>query len=300
MRDVITFSDDCEYYDENEETENDMINKKKTIQEVSEYHTRGGCFVPSMPVSATPKLPAGVYKVSQVGFDLGFQPVSISTDTLIRSGNSSAKEVISEIDRFWTLEEKYRKYGFIHKRGFLLHGPPGTGKTSTLNHVMSDTIEKDGVVIMAPEDPNGLSLMLTSFRAIEPTRQLVVVMEDLDNLLRFGESQLLALLDGDTSIGGVVYIATTNYLSRIPERISNRPSRFDKIIEIGAPNAEMRREYLKSRGVCKNDLTLDLWVRRSKGLSMAHLKELIVAVSILDGDLEAEIKRLRGKDLTDE
>lgn len=251
-------------------------------------------FRPTVPQKTLPKLKADVYEIQMMP-DRAFAlvPHDIQTDSLIKADKGAAVDCINEIERFWTLKAEYLKYGYMHKRGFLLYGPPGTGKTSTMNQIMADTIGKDGVVVLAPLDhPRVLINMLRSLREAEPDRNVVVVMEDLDTLIRYGESELLSLLDGEHAIDNVVFIATTNYIEMLPSRIVNRPSRFDKQLEIAGPDDEMRRKYLKSRNV--PDLATEMIVKVSEGLSMAHLKELIISVVILGGDLDVEVKRLKG------
>jgi AAA+ superfamily predicted ATPase len=263
----------------------------------SEYHliaNRG--FSPATPPVVVKALSPGVYSIESIGFFTAFCPHEIKTDDLIRIPDGNVAEVLAEIDKFWGLKDSFKKFGFLHKRGFLLYGPPGTGKTTTLNHIMEDTVKEGGIVILAPPTAPGLLVdMLRDLRAVEADRQLVVVMEDLDNLIRFGETELLSLLDGEHAIENVVYIATTNYLERIPARIHDRPSRFDKKILIAGPNENVRKLYLESRGV--DPAVIPQWVKASKGLSMAHLKELIISVAILGNDLLDTAKRLQGKEV---
>jgi SpoVK/Ycf46/Vps4 family AAA+-type ATPase len=71
-----------------------------------------------------------------------------------------------------------------------------------------------------------------------------------------------------------------------------RPSRFDKRILIGMPNAQSRRMYLKKK-LEGHKVNLDKWVEDTDGMSLAHLKELVVAVTILDNDYEEAISVLK-------
>jgi len=127
-------------------------------------------------------------------------------------------------------------------------------------------------------------------------------MEDLDSILmRFVESSVINLLDGVGMIDKVVFLATTNYPEKMGERVVNRPSRFDRRFYIGPPNAESRKLFFKhlfsKKGEDPTKMTagkLDQWVNDTEGMSIAHLKELYVAVTILGTPYEEAIKILKG------
>lgn len=244
------------------------------------------------PATATQKrLDAGVYRVVEMNNQYVFLPHSFPTDQLIRFPDSKSDEVVAEIAKFWEMKPNFDKFGFTHKRGVLLYGPPGTGKTSTIVQIMEKHVENDGLVVLGDTHPAILTQMLQNLREIDPDRRLLVVMEDVEVLARYG-SIFTALLDGEKSIGGVVFLATTNYIDQLEQRVKARPSRFDKVIEIGPPPAGARALYLRSRGLSEAEVTA--WVALTEGFSFAHLKELVIAVCCFEGELESEAKRLRG------
>jgi ATP-dependent 26S proteasome regulatory subunit len=76
-----------------------------------------------------------------------------------------------------------------------------------------------------------------------------------------------------------VFVATTNYPEKLGERIINRPSRFDRRLFIDDPSDVARRMYLdemvKGHKLPKG-ITVDMMVRDTKGMSLAHVKELFV------------------------
>jgi SpoVK/Ycf46/Vps4 family AAA+-type ATPase len=201
--------------------------------------------------------------------------------------------VIAEVQRFWTLKEKFQEYGFSHKRGFMLHGPPGSGKTSTISIIVNDMVKRDGIVILA-NDPGSLAHMLSAFRQVEPERQLVVIWEDLDSVIdQYGESHVLSILDGECQIENVVFIATTNYPEKLDARIVNRPSRFDKIVKIGMPNADARRIYLQNKLPTESLDQVEFLVKETEGLSIAHLREIIVAIYCQGSEVAETLSRLK-------
>ena len=112
-----------------------------------------------------------------------------------------------------------------------MYGEPGCGKSGIIQLISQQLIEKDGIVINVKdeEDVDRFTSFIATFRKVEPTRPLVVLLEDIDSLAgenRYQTARLLNILDGVKQIEGVVYIATTNYPEKLQERITNRPSRF--------------------------------------------------------------------------
>jgi hypothetical protein len=247
------------------------------------------------PITSTVRtLPPGVYSIAMMdGGRSLFSPHEYETDTLLRLPDSRSSEVVAEIQRFWTLKESFKKHGFTHKRGFLLWGPAGSGKTSTVSLVIEDMVQDGGVVILGT-GPGTAAAGLAQFRQVEPERPVVVILEDIDTIIdEHGESSTLSLLDGETSIGNVVFIATTNYPEKLDGRVVNRPSRFDKVVKIGMPSPEARAFYLQQRNLDLSEGDLDRWVSATDGFSIAHVKELIVGVKCFGNSFDDEIKRLR-------
>lgn len=76
-------------------------------------------------------------------------------------------------------------------------------------------------------------------------------------------------------------------------RIINRPSRFDEIIYVGMPSPEAREVYLRNVAPEIDEKTLSRWVVDTDKMSVAHLKELAVAILCLDQEYDDVIKRLR-------
>lgn len=219
--------------------------------------------------------------------------VSSITDDLLRLPDPVCDMLLAEFVTFWKSAAKLVSRGFLAKRGLLLWGPPGSGKTSALNLMAAHMIrELRGIVVMAGE-PNLTVAGLRLVRSIEPDRPIILIYEDFDSLVeRFGEAGYLAMLDGEAQISGVVNVATTNYPERLDKRFVDRPGRFDRITECPMPSDEARRAYLAAKAPEIDEVRREKWVRATDGLSLGHLRELIVAHIGLGEDEAAVIGRL--------
>lgn len=221
----------------------------------------------------------------------------IILDNLIELPDSDGEKVLSEIERFWSLEEKFRTLKMLWKRGVMLYGPPGSGKTSIVQILSNKIIERGGISVYVGNVEltiKGLQMI----RQIEKERPIVAMLEDIDAILgRSSESTVLSLLDGELQIDNITFIATTNYPEKLDKRLLNRPSRFDLVMKIGMPSAEARRAYLKEKNQRlakpENEHELDAWVGETKEFSIAHLKELIILVEVFDLSRKEAVARLR-------
>lgn len=221
-----------------------------------------------------------------------FVPVRARADELLRFPDSASLAVVDGIVDFWEREDLFYRYDLPYKRGILLYGPPGSGKTCTLQLAAREVVARGGVVVSF-ESPD---VFLTAYRAlrdVQPETPLVVLMEDFETLLAKRESKVLNLLDGVESLHKVVFLATTNYLERLEPRIINRPSRFDIRIKVARPTAEQRRLYLQDLKRDGDVIDIDRMVADTDELSLAHVKELFVATHILGADYYATVARLR-------
>lgn len=245
-------------------------------------------------VSATfNELPAGVYRPQATQNGLVLVRQKIETDNLLELPDDEASKIIAEFTEFWKLGAEFRKRGFLSKRGFLLWGPPGSGKTSCVQLLIKRLADTMGGITLFIDRPDLASHALQMLRNIEPSRPLIAVLEDLDSLVRrYDESEYLALLDGEAQVDNVVYVATTNYPEALDRRFVDRPSRFDTIRFVGMPSAAARRRYLEIKEPDLSPTELKEWVRLSDGFSIAHMKEMIIAVRCFGQPLKEVVDRL--------
>lgn len=244
------------------------------------------------------KLNPGYYKIDRSMDGLHFVQDDLRTDELLRFEDSKMDETIKEVDKFWQLKKDFDDLGFVHNRGLLLYGPPGTGKSCLIKLLVEQMVSRGEVVFNASNDIGSLIIGLKAFREVEPNRKLLVVLEDVDAIIRYGEHSLLELLDGDIQIDNVLYLGTTNYMNKIPERVK-RPGRFDHLVEIDFPNSNGRRAYLENKlGKFETKQEINRLVNATKGFSFGHLREYLISVYCLKKEKNEVIKRLKTKSFT--
>lgn len=242
------------------------------------------------------RLPPGVYDpmVTNQG-ELIMSRVRPRTDELLEFPHTNNSKVLDEIERFWTREAAFKQYGIPYKRGILLYGPPGSGKTSTLQLLARGVVEREGIVVIF-NSPGTFSAAYRAVRRIQPDTPMVVLMEDIDTILALNkamETAVLNMLDGVEDTDRVVFLATTNYFEDLAERIKNRPSRFDSVYEIGHPDPVGRQMYLEHLVGRGDPIDIERYVRDTHGMSLAHLKELFVSTVLLELPYERVVKELQ-------
>lgn len=258
--------------------------------------SNGKTFVPAS--TTTPRLTPGVYEIREshtVG--IYFEKTPVLAKGLVRFPQTNSDVVLEEIQKFWTKGAVFSEYKLAYRRGIILWGPPGSGKSSLIQLIMQDVVERDGIVIKFCH-PHTFNEGMRIFREIEPETPVVVLMEDIDSILKsYDESEVLNILDGVNQIHKALFLATTNFPEDLGPRIINRPSRFDKRFMIGHPDEESRRIYFKyiigEQKIKSLGIDLERWVRDTDKFSIAHLKELFTAVVILGNDYADAVRTLK-------
>lgn len=261
---------------------------------------KGDEYTAAFPVVA--QVPAGLYEIrwnsSLNSHTLSKQPLNV--DELYALPSDEITSILDDISTFWEKRDTYHSYNFVHKRGILLYGDPGCGKSGIIQLCVKHIIEeRNGIVlnIKEEEDIRLFSEFIPTVRKIEPNRPLIVILEDIDSLAgedTYSTTKLLNILDGIKQIDNVVYIATTNYPEKLQERITNRPSRFDRRYKVEMPSVEVREAYIKHK-LTPNDLEridLPVWLEITDGMSLSHLKELIISVIVMGKNFSDAIKHL--------
>lgn len=244
-------------------------------------------------------LPPAIYEIARDddGYYLGqTRPVS---DEIIPLPGCATERVMAGVQAFWQDEvrQRYARRGLLYKRGVLMFGPPGSGKSIVIRRLSDMLVAHNGIVIQGNE-PSATKQVLRFLRERE-TRPIALIYEDINIWVKaHGDMALTSIFDGESQIENIVYIATTNNIEELSPRLVNRPSRFDELIEVGMPAAAGRRAYLlhafKRDGLVVGDgLMIEQWVGDTEGFSVAHLRELVVSVMCLEQPYEDVLGRLK-------
>jgi ATPase family associated with various cellular activities (AAA) len=170
------------------------------------------------------------------------------------------------------------------KRGLLLFGPPGTGKTHTARYLLGQMTGYTRLLLTG-RSLGAVGSVTELARDLQPA---VVVMEDVDLVAAdrsFGPGgspvlfDLLDAMDGAAPDADLLFVLTTNRADLLEPALAARPGRVDVAVEIGLPDAGARRLLLElyGRGV-PLQLTEDdvaAAVERSDGVTASFLKELV-------------------------
>ena len=245
----------------------------------------------------TEALPPGAYNcyLDNCG-NAHFQARDLAVDELIHFPDSLPAKVLSEIKLFWANGDRFRRYGFLHRRGYLFYGKQGCGKSSLIHQIVSAVVAEGNVAFFC-QHPYGFIRAAEKFRQVEPDRPIVCVFEDIDAIIQqYGDSELLQWLDGNSQVDKAVNIASTNYPEKLDRRIVSRPRRFDRILRIDAPDARVREAYFARKVSDLGAADLAKWVELTDGLPFAALAEMVISVRCLGNDLEESAKLLKSLD----
>lgn len=187
--------------------------------------------------------------------------------------------------------ELFERLGIEPPRGLLLFGPPGTGKTLLAKAVANES-EAHFITIAGPEIVSKFvgeaeEKLRNIFQNAEENAPSIIFIDEIDAIAPkrdevVGEvekrivAQLLASMDGLKSRGQVTVIAATNRQNALDPAL-RRPGRFDREIEIGAPDRSGRKEILQihTRGMpLEKEVSLDELAAVTHGFVGADLQAL--------------------------
>ncbi len=211
-----------------------------------------------------------------------FRAIKSATFDNLVLGGTLKEEIREDFSRFFSMRDVYERYGIPWKRGVLLIGSPGNGKTHTVKALIN-TIGQPCLYVKSFKSRHGNdhANIRAVFARARQTTPCVLVLEDLDSLIDGGNrSFFLNELDGFAANTGIVVLATTNHPERLDPAILERPSRFDRKYQFPLPALSERRSYIdKWNTAMETDLRLTSGgaaqvAEMTEGYSFAYLKEL--------------------------
>lgn len=275
-----------------EPQESEKDSKFEYEHDVSMWVKENQLIKPSTKLTILQKLEPAVYTVGYSRDD-GFycEKLNIDSDELFVFSDSVTTTILNEIDLFWKKKNLYLEKKLIHKRGILLEGYPGTGKSSIISQVSNAIIKNGGIVFKITSFRNlddYIQFLRVGFRKIQPETPIVTILEDIN---QYGEVELelLDFLDGQTSINHHILIATSNDTIEIPDTFL-RPSRLDLRIIIDLPSKKTREEFFRFKNI--DESLIEELVNKTDGCSLADLKELYICIFLLEYSISDAIKKV--------
>jgi ATPase family associated with various cellular activities (AAA) len=167
------------------------------------------------------------------------------------------------------------------KRGLLLHGPPGTGKTHTVRYLIS-RLRDSTVVVLSGRALQMLPDATALARRLQPS---VLVIEDVDLIAEERNPhipqpllfELLNRIDGVDADADVTFVLTTNRVADMERALVDRPGRVDLAVEVPRPDADARERLLR---LYARDVPLDLEpgaevIAATEGVTASFVRELV-------------------------
>ena len=221
-------------------------------------------------------LPPGIYTIGR-GFNTELIPTEVPRDMFVHTGSADA--LFDDAKLFFASKEKYAELGLAHRRGVLLYGPPGNGKTRSALEVVAHVPDAIAIVLKDPEDIDYVGELIQ-----ELAGDVVMIFEEVE----MASAVLLQLLDGLLSTDNTYFIGCTNNPSCLEDALRDRPGRIGGSFEFGYPTPEQRAAYLAGHGIAAD---ADL-IKACEGMSMDYIRAAIIECSLMGVPIMTAIKKL--------
>ncbi|KAK4694334.1 hypothetical protein P7C71_g3230, partial [Lecanoromycetidae sp. Uapishka_2] len=199
--------------------------------------------------------------------------------------------LVRDVEGFFHQEADYKQFGVAWKRGIILHGLPGNGKTMTVKALMHNLSSRPKpiptlYVKSAEGDYGEIYAIRHIFKKARKMSPCLLVFEDLDSIVtERSRSFFLNEVDGLESNDGIMMLGSTNYLEKLDAGITKRPSRFDRKYHFDLPGLAERMKYAEHwRSKLSENKTVDFpegmcsaIAGITDGFSFAYLQEAFVS-----------------------
>ena len=173
--------------------------------------------------------------------------------------SSISSDIVTDVKDFIDSSTWYRERGIPYRRGYLLHGPPGCGKTSFITSLAGEL--EYSICVLNLSD-RAMSDDRLQHRLADAPENSIILLEDIDaafvsreadpnletafqGLNRLTFSGLLNAIDGVTSTEGRIVFMTTNYVERLDKALI-RPGRVDYKQYIGYCSKEQLEQMFSN------------------------------------------------------
>jgi hypothetical protein len=193
--------------------------------------------------------------------------------------------------------ERLHAAGRHLKRGMLLHGSPGTGKTLTAMYLAGRMPDRTVLLITG----RGMGLLEQACAMARVLQPATIILEDVDLIAEERTHQgqgcapllfeLLNQMDGLADDADILFVLTTNRPDLLEPALAARPGRIDQAVEVPIPDAESRHRLFELYGKgLKVTAAVDPYVERTKGASAAFIRELLRKAALFAADDGGEIE----------
>jgi SpoVK/Ycf46/Vps4 family AAA+-type ATPase len=195
------------------------------------------------------QIPSGIYDIQYNMGGMSLSPVDFTGDDIVRIDTIVEQMVRREVSDFFdtNITHILDNAGVKHRRGILLHGQVGCGKTTLVRSLIPKMINNGAIVLSEPDVSSLSSLVIPAIRKSDPDRPVVCIWDEFDEVVFNYEDEIIRLLDGVRSPDHIMFVATTNDISGISDKLTKRPSRFSLVLEVGMLSLENRILYASSK-----------------------------------------------------
>lgn len=147
--------------------------------------------------------------------------------------------------------EMLKSEGLTIRRGLLLSGPPGDGKSTAIECFVNSIAGEATIIIV-----EAVEHIRSIYHLAQELAPAVVILEDLDLITKGRQNpyasvskddvtgELLQVLSGGSAYADIITIATTNHPEAIDEALAKRAGRFDAHIRMGYPSDADKQRIL--------------------------------------------------------